>query len=127
MKPTKPQPWHALTEQLRGLEHQIVRGLAAGLSQRPRSLEAQFSSGRQAQSVGAIGERDHTFKVVIAVDPPANHTQSEVDLGMGCFNQRLRNGFDIHFSIPGPLMANVQIQKRTKLLASLGFKHSQAS
>ena len=39
---------HALAEQLRGLEHEIVGGLAAGLRQRPRRRELQFGAGRQA-------------------------------------------------------------------------------
>ncbi len=79
---------NALAEQLRRLEHQIVGGLATGLRERPGGREMEFGASRQAQAVGAIGERHHAFEVVIAVDAPPNHPQGQVDLGPPVLGQR---------------------------------------
>ena len=72
---------YALGQQTRGLEHQIVRRVAAGLRQRSRHLQIQIGTRRQRQPVGAIGERHHAFEIVKAVARRPIHPQGQVDLG----------------------------------------------
>src|SRR5216683_1760302 len=76
---------HAFAKQFRCLEHQVVGGLAAVLRQRPGGSEIELGSGRQAEPVGAIGERNHAFEIVIAIDPASNHPKGQVDLGTRIF------------------------------------------
>ena len=49
--------------QLRGLQHQIVGGVAAGRAPAvPTVVSFKFSAGRQRQAIGAIGERHARFR-----------------------------------------------------------------
>jgi hypothetical protein len=87
---------HTLAEQPRGLEHEVFGRLAAGCRKRPGDLELQFRPGRKRKAVGAIGECNHAFKVVISVDPPTRHAKGQIDLGATVFDQC--RGFDNRFS-----------------------------
>jgi octaprenyl-diphosphate synthase len=77
-----------VAEQLRGLENQIVGGIAAGLRQRTRGIETEFGAGDEAEPVGNVGERHHAFELVVAVDATPDHPQGQVDLGTRVLDQR---------------------------------------
>ena len=79
---------HALAQQPRRLEHEIVRSFAAVSRARTDGREAEFGPGRERQPVGAIAKRHHAFKVVKTVDAAADHPERQVDLCARLVGQR---------------------------------------
>jgi hypothetical protein len=65
----------------RGLEHEVVRRGAGRPGGRAGDVERKRIAGREGEPVADIGEHHQAFDLVIAVRPPPEHVQRQIDLG----------------------------------------------
>ena len=75
------RPATPLGERLGGLEHEIVRKLAARPAGGPAHARRKIATWRKAQSIADAGESDQALDVVIAVGRGAKNAERQIDLG----------------------------------------------
>jgi hypothetical protein len=74
-----------------GLEHEIVRKLAAPGRHWPAHRKRKGAIRRKIQSIRDAGESDQALDVVIAVGAPRDDAERQVDLGWRPFDPRSRH------------------------------------
>ena len=71
----------ARRERTRGLEHEVLLGRSGHLGARTNDVEAQTIAGSQGQPIAGARKAHQAFEVMIAVGPPADDPQGQIDLG----------------------------------------------
>ena len=100
------QARHALAQQPRRLEHEIVGYVAAGFRQRAGSRKLQFRTRNETQAIGAVGKCNHTFQIVVAVNAASHHPKGQIDLGTSVFDKLARGDLAAASVVPPEVITN---------------------
>src|SRR4051794_31506009 len=88
MKRPEPQPIMALEQVARRLENEIAVERACASRGGAFARERKLLARNQGEGVADAGEGDEAFEFVVAVGPPSEDVQAEVDLGRSTGGER---------------------------------------
>src|SRR5436305_13317759 len=81
LETAEPQAGDAICERPRRVEHEIVAARSGCRRSRSPNNKAERFVWYKRQPIADIGKRHQTFDFMIAVRPPSEHVQREIDFG----------------------------------------------